>query len=33
MDDKQAVEKEIARQFGVAPVETTMQALICRAVR
>ncbi|PYJ09960.1 MAG: hypothetical protein DMF06_08160 [Verrucomicrobia bacterium] len=29
----QAVEKEIGREFGVAPVETTMQALICRAVR
>jgi ubiquinone/menaquinone biosynthesis C-methylase UbiE len=29
----QAVAKEIAGQFGQAPVETTMQALVCRAVR
>ena len=28
-----AVEKEIGERFGVAPVETTMQALVCRAVR
>jgi hypothetical protein len=29
----QAVEKRIGEQFGVAPVETTMQALVCRALR
>jgi ubiquinone/menaquinone biosynthesis C-methylase UbiE len=29
----QAVEKKIGEQFGVAPVETTMQALVCRARR
>jgi hypothetical protein len=28
-----AVEKEIGERFGAAPVETTMQALVCRAVR
>ncbi|MEY2564520.1 MAG: hypothetical protein QOH88_2713 [Verrucomicrobiota bacterium] len=28
-----AVEKTIGERFGVAPVETTMQALVCRAVR
>jgi len=28
-----AVEKKIGEQFGVAPVETTMQALVCRALR
>jgi ubiquinone/menaquinone biosynthesis C-methylase UbiE len=30
---ERAVEKEIGERFGVAPVETTMQALVCRAVR
>ena len=29
----QAVAREIAERFGAAPVETTMQALVCRAVR
>jgi ubiquinone/menaquinone biosynthesis C-methylase UbiE len=29
----QAVEKRIAEQFGRAPVATTMQALVCRALR
>jgi ubiquinone/menaquinone biosynthesis C-methylase UbiE len=29
----QAVAREIAGRFGAAPVETTMQALVCRAVR
>ena len=29
----QAVEKKIGTSFGVAPLETTMQALVCRAVR
>lgn len=29
----QAVEKRIGERFGVAPVETTMQALVCRALR
>lgn len=29
----QAVEKKIGELFGVAPVETTMQALVCRARR
>jgi ubiquinone/menaquinone biosynthesis C-methylase UbiE len=28
-----AVEKKIGEQFGVAPLETTMRALVCRAVR
>jgi ubiquinone/menaquinone biosynthesis C-methylase UbiE len=28
-----AVEKKIGERFGVAPLETTMQALVCRAVR
>jgi ubiquinone/menaquinone biosynthesis C-methylase UbiE len=28
-----AVEKKIGERFGVAPVETTMRALVCRAVR
>ncbi|MEY2558354.1 MAG: hypothetical protein QOE34_1779 [Verrucomicrobiota bacterium] len=28
-----AVEQKIGERFGVAPVETTMQALVCRAVR
>lgn len=28
-----AVEKELGERFGVAPLETTMQALVCRAVR
>jgi ubiquinone/menaquinone biosynthesis C-methylase UbiE len=28
-----AVEKAIGERFGVAPLETTMQALVCRAVR
>ncbi len=28
-----AVEKKIGERFGEAPVETTMQALVCRAVR
>lgn len=28
-----AVEKRVGERFGVAPVETTMQALVCRAVR
>jgi ubiquinone/menaquinone biosynthesis C-methylase UbiE len=28
-----AVEKKIGESFGVAPVETTMQALVCRAAR
>ena len=29
----QAVAERIGEQFGVAPVETTMQALVCRALR
>lgn len=29
----QAVEKKIGEQFGLEPVETTMQALVCRALR
>lgn len=29
----QAVAKRIGEQFGLAPVETTMQALVCRALR
>ena len=29
----QAVAERIGEQFGVAPLETTMQALVCRALR